>query len=94
MRLWVLRAAIQAAVHRARIPLVRLRSSSWSDEDHCHFCYAVRILEPNDFHGVCPLARTGRRFDAEYEDECDKCPYFGGVSFQCVDGKRQALFWK
>ena len=71
MRLWVLRSAIHAAKHKIRFPCMKIKSSSWSNEDHAHFCYALRILGASDFLNVCPNAKCN--FDVEHEDECDRC---------------------
>lgn len=92
MKLWVLRSALRAAVHKIRFPCIRIRSSSWSNGDHTHFCYALRILETDDFLAVCPLNKCKKRFDPEHEDECDRCKYFGGVDFFKKDGEKVG-FW-
>ena len=91
MRLWILRSAIRAAIHKIRFPCVRIKSSSWTNEDHSHFCYALRILETGDSLSVCPKAKCN--FDVEHEDVCDKCRYFGGVDFLEEDDVKKVRFW-
>ena len=92
MSFWILRSAIRAAIQKIQFPCIRIKSSSWSNEDHSHFCYAFRILETEDFLAVCPLGRR-KKFDVEHEDECDSCKCFGGVDFFEQDGKKKVGFW-
>ena len=67
------------AAHKAlKMPMTRLHSFNWFPEDHAHICLAARLLEPDDFREVCPLAH---RKWIEHEDQCDECGYFARVDF-------------
>lgn len=81
-----IRRALRAAHKAIKMPMTRLHSSNWFPEDHAHVCLAARLLEPDDFREVCPLAH---RKWIEHEDPCDECPYFALVEFDTsTDGKR------
>lgn len=94
MKLWMLHSALRVAMNDIRFPRVRVMSSSWSDEDHAHFCYALRVLETKDFLAVCPLCKQKGKPCFEHEDECDRCPYFGGVDFIEENGAKRVKFWE
>lgn len=88
----ILRSALRVAVQRIRFPLTRIHSYNWSGEDHCHICYAARLLEADDFLAVCPL--SNRKPWVEHEDYCDECPYSGCVYFkQAADGTKWIDLW-
>lgn len=84
--LWIMRRIWRAAYKAVKMPMTRLHSSNWDPEDHAHVCLAARLLEPDDFHEVCPLPPGAW---IESEDPCDECPYFAIVEFDTsTDGKR------
>lgn len=82
-----LKSALRSAVQRYRRPLLPCHSFDWGREDHQHVCYAVRLLEEDDFRKVCPLIRQGKAVRAEMEDYCsDMCPYLGFIEFNHNSG--------
>ncbi len=81
-----IRRALRAAHKALKMPMGRLHSYSWNPGDHKHICLAARLLEPDDFREVCPLAPGAW---PELEDPCDECGYFAIVDFDTsMDGKR------
>ena len=95
IRFWHIKAAIRKALHALQIPMRRLHSYSWEEGDHAHFCYAARLLEPDDFKKVCPASKLGLRYYCELTDLCDDCPYMGGLSFETDEsGKKSIVIWK
>ena len=73
--IWTLKRIWRAAYKAVKLPLSRMHSHSWeSSRDHRHLCLAARLLEPDDFHAVCPLTKKNAMI--EHEDVCDECGYF------------------
>lgn len=81
-----IRRALRAVQKAIKMPMGYLHSYSWQPGDHKHICLAARLLEPDDFREVCPLAPGSW---IEHENPCDECGYFAIVDFDTsTDGKR------
>ena len=77
--IWTLKRIWRAVYKAVKMPLFRVHGSAWDCNNHAHICLAARLLEPDDFHVVCPYAKPG--FVIEHEDECDECGFFATVFF-------------
>ena len=95
MKLWTLEEAVRIAIQRLHRPILRLHSFNWQPGDHQHICYAVRLLDEDDFAQVCPLKKQEKSIHPECEDACDHCPYFGCIEFVTdeISGQHMIDLW-
>ena len=88
LRLWRIRSAFRVFLQRLRRPLFRVHSTSWSEDDHSHFCLAAQLLEEGDFCAVCP--HGGKlSWEPGHSDECDWCPYEAVLYYTETGGKKK-----